>query len=149
MAEHEPWHAPTGLSGLDEPAQLWWWVLVGHARELDYLTRELNLTAEQRRQLMRLQTVHRQEVATLAGHPDSRCRSQTGCRAVARPLTSRKHRTRAELAGHLTYAGCCGLSPGLSGAVRGSRARETATGRQGLTAVSKKAPAPPSGGGRG
>ena len=71
MAEHEPWHTPTGLSGLDEPAQLWWWVLVGHARELDYLTRELNLTAEQRRQLMRLQTVHRQEVATLAGHPDS------------------------------------------------------------------------------
>jgi hypothetical protein len=70
VAEHEPWHAPTGLSGLDEPAQLWWWVLVGHARELDYLTRELNLTAEQRRQLMRLQTVHRGEVATLAGHPD-------------------------------------------------------------------------------
>ena len=67
--EHEPWHAPTGLSGLVEPSQLWWWVLIEHSRELSWLLSELPLTAEQRRQVMRLQAVHTGELATLAGHP--------------------------------------------------------------------------------
>jgi hypothetical protein len=70
VAEQEPWHAPTGLSGLAEPAQLWWWTLAGHAGELTYLLADLNLTPEQRRQVLRLQQVHIQEVATLAGYPD-------------------------------------------------------------------------------
>lgn len=72
MAEHEreAWHAPTGLSGLVEPAHLLWWVLVEHTRELSWLLGDLSLTPEQRQQLMRLQQVHTQELATLAGHPD-------------------------------------------------------------------------------
>lgn len=69
MTEHEPWHAPTGLSGLIEPAQLWWWMLVQHTREVSWLLDDLELTDEQRRQVMRLQKVHTGELATLAGHP--------------------------------------------------------------------------------
>lgn len=69
MAEHEPWHAPTGLSGLVEPEHLWWWLLAGHSAELSYLLADLPLTPEQRRQVMRLQQVHTGELATLAGHP--------------------------------------------------------------------------------
>jgi hypothetical protein len=67
--EHEPWHAPTGLSGLTDPARLWWWVLLEHARELSWLLGDLELTPEQRRQVMRLQQVHTGELAALAGHP--------------------------------------------------------------------------------
>ena len=69
MAEHEPWHAPTGLSGLAEPSQLWWWLLVQHTRELSWVLADLPLSDEQRRQVMRLQAVHTGELATLAGHP--------------------------------------------------------------------------------
>jgi hypothetical protein len=70
VAEHEPWHAPTGLSGLDDPARLLWWLLVQHTRELGWLLSDLPLTPEQRQQVMRLQQVHTGELATLAGHPD-------------------------------------------------------------------------------
>jgi hypothetical protein len=69
LTEHEPWHAPTGLSGLADPARLWWWMLIEHARELQYLLADLELTPDQRRQLMRLQQVHTGELAALAGHP--------------------------------------------------------------------------------
>jgi hypothetical protein len=69
VAEQEPWHTPTGLSGLVEPAQLWWWVLVQHTRELGWLLADLPLSDEQRRQVLRLQQVHTGELATLAGHP--------------------------------------------------------------------------------
>lgn len=69
MAEQDAWHEPTGLSGLAEPARLWWWLLVEHTRELAYLLSDLELTPEQQRQVMRLQQVHTGELATLAGHP--------------------------------------------------------------------------------
>lgn len=70
MAEQDAWHEPTGLSGLAEPAHLWWWVLLEHTRELGWLLGDLELTPEQRRQVMRLQQVHTGELATLAGYPD-------------------------------------------------------------------------------
>ena len=71
---------------------------------------------------------------------------------MARPLTSRKHRTRAELAGHLTYAGCCGLSPGLSGAVRGCPGlpgARNSDGAAGVDSCEQKSPRAPVGGREG
>jgi hypothetical protein len=67
--ERERWHAPTGLSGLTEPARLWWWLLLEHTRELSWLLSDLPLTPDQRRQVLRLQQVHTGELAALAGHP--------------------------------------------------------------------------------
>ena len=69
MAEQDAWHEPTGMSGLNDPAHLWWWLLLEHSRELAFLLGDLNLTREQQRELMRLQQVHTGELAALAGHP--------------------------------------------------------------------------------
>ena len=67
---------------------------------------------------------------------------------MARPLTSREPRTRAELAGHLTYAGCCGLFPGCPG-LSGAPRERNSEGRQGSAARSKKGPRTPRGEGDG
>jgi hypothetical protein len=69
VADQDAWHEPTGLSGLTDPARLWWWLLLQHTRELSWLLNDLPLSPEQRRQVMRLQQVHTGELATLAGHP--------------------------------------------------------------------------------
>ena len=58
---------------------------------------------------------------------------------MARPLTSREPRTRAELAGHLNLCGLLRAVPGLSGAVRGSP-REKQRGEEGVASCEQKSP---------